>query len=212
MTLDALCAQAVTADKFEIIVVDDGATPPLAFRLRAYEDRLRLQSIRRERVGPSAARNAGARLAASPLLIFLDDDCAPSPYWLGAYLEAYSGTPESALAGPIVNALPNDISSEAYHLIFGYLYSRHVEGGATSAPFVISANFAVSQDLFHSVGGFDERFVLASEDRDVLRRVVAKRESRSSGSGCDLPPLPAVHSEKLRGSAVPVWTRGDDLT
>ena len=165
MTLEALCAQVVSDGEFEIIVVDDGASPPIAVRLQAYKGRLQLRSIRREHVGPSAARNAGARLAASALLIFLDDDCAPDPHWLEAYLKAHLDEPESALAGPILNALPDDISSEAYHLIFAYLYSRHIEQSATRAPFLISANCAVPKALFHLIGGFDERFLLASEDR-----------------------------------------------
>ncbi len=172
MTLDALCGQTVPATEFEVIVVDDGASPPLALRLQGYRDRLVLRSIRLERAGPSAARNAGARLASSPLLIFLDDDCVPVPGWLQAWRTAALDAPAAALAGPIVNGLPDNglpdnLSSEAYHLIFGYLYSRHIEsrGVATSAPFVISANFAVPAALFAGVGGFDERFRVAGEDR-----------------------------------------------
>ena len=165
LTLDALCAQEVAPSEFEVIVVDDGASPPISGRLQPYVDRLALRSIRLERLGPGAARNAGAKLADSRLLIFLDDDCVPDPHWLNAYLRAYAKATDAALAGPILNGLPNDISSEAYHLIFGYLYSRHVDGFATSAPFVISANFAVSAALFDSLGGFDERFRIAGEDR-----------------------------------------------
>ena len=167
LTMDALSSQTAPPSTFEVIVADDGANPPLASRLKPYSERLRLRSIRLEKVGPSAARNAAARLAAAPLLIFLDDDCVPAPDWLQAYLDAFAKAPDCALAGPITNGLPDDQYAEAYHLIFGYLYSRHVARSSqeSSAPFIISANFAVAADLFRSIGGFDETFRVAAEDR-----------------------------------------------
>jgi GT2 family glycosyltransferase len=167
LTLDALCGQSVSPAEFEVVVADDGAVPPLRARLAAYSERLALHSIRLDRAGPGAARNAAAKIAAGPLLVFLDDDCAPGPGWLKAYLDAFAEAPDCALAGPITNGLPEDGFAEAYHLIFGYLYSRHVarSDGTSSAPFMISANFAAPADLFRSVGGFDEGFRLAAEDR-----------------------------------------------
>jgi GT2 family glycosyltransferase len=167
LTLDALCRQTVPPSEFEVIVVDDGAVPPLAARLAPYAGRLSPGSIRLEHAGPAAARNAAAKIARSRLLIFLDDDCVPGPGWLKAYLTAFAEAPDCALAGPISNGLPEDNCAEAYHLIFGFLYSRHVaqSGNPSGAPFVISANFAVPADLFSSIGGFDETFRLAAEDR-----------------------------------------------
>jgi GT2 family glycosyltransferase len=167
LTLDALCRQSVPAAEFEVVVVDDGANPPLQQRLAPYSERLSLRSIRLERGGPGAARNAAAKVAAAPLLVLLDDDCVPVPGWLEAYLDAFAEAPDCALAGPIANGLPDDDFAEAYHLIFGYLYSRHVahSSGESSAPFVISANFAASADAFRSVGGFEESFQVAAEDR-----------------------------------------------
>ena len=168
-TLEALCNLDAPRGSFEVIVVDDGAVPPLQDRLRPYRERLVLRSLRLEGRGPGAARNAAAGMAFSQLLIFLDDDCVPVPHWLRAYLDAGAEFPDCALAGPILNALPGNLCSEAFHLIFGYLYSRHVagkpEGAGTHAPFIISANFAVPAELFRSRGGFDEQFRVAAEDR-----------------------------------------------
>ncbi|HEY3840383.1 MAG TPA: glycosyltransferase [Bryobacteraceae bacterium] len=167
LTLNALCRQTTSPSEFEVIVVDDGATPPVAGRLAPYTDRLTLRTIRLERVGPGAARNAAAKIADAGLLIFLDDDCVPGPGWLKAYLAAFDQASDCVLVGPIVNGLPGNEYAEAYHLIFGHLYSRHIarNGVASSAPFVISANFAAPSDQFRSIGGFDETFRLAAEDR-----------------------------------------------
>ena len=67
----------------------------------------------------------------------MDDDCAPDSGWLKVYLDAFAEAPDCALAGPIANGLPDDDYAEAYHLIFGYLFSRHVarSGGESAAPF-----------------------------------------------------------------------------
>ena len=40
----------------QVIVVDDGASPPIAPRLEPFESRLSLRSLRLERHGPAAAR------------------------------------------------------------------------------------------------------------------------------------------------------------
>jgi GT2 family glycosyltransferase len=178
-----------------VIVVDDGAAPPLASRLAPYSARLSLRTLRLDRQslarqGAAAARNAGAKLALAPLLVFLDDDCLPHPHWLAAYLAAHAAHPASALAGPILNALPNNLCSEAYHLIFGFLYARHIERGRTSAPFLISANFAVPAAAFLALAGFDERFTLAGEDR--MFSAAWRR------SGRPLRPVPNASVRHLR--------------
>ena len=197
MTLEALCRLEAAPDSFEVIVTDDGAIPPLDERLRPYRNRLPLRVLRLERMGPGAARNAAARVAASRLLIFLDDDCVPDPRWLKAYLQAHSEAADCALAGPILNGLPRDLYSEACHLIFGYLYSRHiVESGAhapaTRSPFVISANFGVSADLFRSVGEFDEEFQVAAEDR-----MFSEKWARSSHGFRAVPDAIVRHHRPL---------------
>src|SRR5437870_4585473 len=74
-------------DGFEVVVVDDAsseetwsATGRLVegspLRIRA----LRFDSNR----GPAVARNAAAVAARAPLIVFIDDDCLPTPGWLTA--------------------------------------------------------------------------------------------------------------------------------
>ncbi len=68
--LESVFAQ--TYRDFEVIVVDDGSTDDTRAAVAAFGDRLRL--LTQANWGPSAARNAGARIAQGRYLAFLDAD------------------------------------------------------------------------------------------------------------------------------------------
>jgi GT2 family glycosyltransferase len=81
--LDALEAQTLPAERFEIIVVDDTHS----------------------RSGPATARNKGWRRATSDLVAFTDDDTVPDPRWLERGIAAF--TPGiDAVCGRVVMPIP----------------------------------------------------------------------------------------------------------
>ena len=89
----------------EIVVSDDGSPEPEGAQVAAAVERLagtlsetpsagdppvRIRLVRQENAGPAAARNHGARATSAPLLVFLDDDCAPAPGFLAYHLAAHT--------------------------------------------------------------------------------------------------------------------------
>src|SRR5207249_3014715 len=68
--LEALCAQTLPGDAFEVIVCDDGSPEPVAPSVARFHDRLALTVVRKQQAGPAAARNEGARQASGRLLAF----------------------------------------------------------------------------------------------------------------------------------------------
>jgi GT2 family glycosyltransferase len=78
-TIDGLLAQ--THPAAEIIVVDDGSTDDTASVVKGFDAPVRYHRV--ERVGPSAARNAGVSLSRSPWIAFCDSD----DVWLPTKLE-----------------------------------------------------------------------------------------------------------------------------
>ncbi len=91
--LDALAAQTLGADRFEVVVVDDGSTDGTwdVLRHQVAVGGLRLRVLRLARSeGQGEARNAGVARTRTDILCFTDDDCVPDPGWL------------AALAGPLL--------------------------------------------------------------------------------------------------------------
>ncbi len=90
--LDALRAQDLPADRYEVIVVDpaaDGTQRVLEEIAAGWEAPPELRVVRGPlRDGPAAKRNLGASLARGRVLAFTDSDCLPEPCWLAQGLAA----------------------------------------------------------------------------------------------------------------------------
>jgi GT2 family glycosyltransferase len=155
--------QGVPADRYEILVTDDGSRQPARPALEAEFPGIRwVQGPRR---GPASNRNAGAAAAQGSLLIFLDDDCLPGEGWLSAYDTAFSEDPALEVAEGSTRPERERRSAAEYAPIV-------LQGGS-----YWSCNLAVRRELFARLGGFDERFRTAMEDNDFalrLRRLGAR--------------------------------------
>ena len=162
LLLDALRAQTLPPEQFEVVVVDDGsadATPAVLADAERAGD-LDLRVLRREPAGgPARARNLGWRAARAPLVAFTDDDCRPTPTWLEEYLRAAEAAPGVVLQGMV---LKDPEQLDALNP-FAHTYEVHGydQGFAT-------ANMLYPRDLLEQLGGFDESFLQAAgEDTDL---------------------------------------------
>lgn len=156
---------------WELIVVDDGSPTDLAGLLHGQFTALPLRWIRQKNAGPAAARNAGAKVANGRFLLFSDDDCIPHPYWLREVTEALVAYPTSLVGGQTLNALNENVYSEASQLLVNYLYDYFA---GKDGRFFTSNNFGMARQLFWQIGGFDESMPLAAgEDRDLCDRWLA---------------------------------------
>jgi GT2 family glycosyltransferase len=160
-------------DRFEVIVVDDGGTTPVDPVVDDVREHVAVSLLRQANAGPAAARNEGARRAAGDYLLFTDDDCEPDPGWLRALARRFDAEPDVMVGGRTVNALRENVYSEASHAILDLVY-RHYNRDPRHARFVASNNLAVPADGFHDVGGFDTSYPSAGgEDRELCRRWIA---------------------------------------
>ncbi|MBI4434583.1 glycosyltransferase [Candidatus Uhrbacteria bacterium] len=92
--LTALAGQ--TFSDIEVVVIDDGSTPPVELRVKSDEVRVRL--IRQEHAGAPAARNRGARETESELIMFCDADIELIPNALERMVRTLDAHPEASYA------------------------------------------------------------------------------------------------------------------
>lgn len=169
MALDALAAQTLGRDRFEVIVVDDGSGPETGelLRERAARGDLDLRVVRHDSPrGPGGARNGGWPLARAPVVAFIDDDCVADPGWLEAGLRACRAEPGALVQGR-VDPNPDEMD--------GYGPFSHTVGVYGQTPWFETCNIFYPRELIERLDGFDEVTFRGhgGEDTDLGWRAVA---------------------------------------
>ena len=172
------CLQGIAAleyprELFQVIVVNDGGTAISQELVHAHEKNFELAVVCQSNRGPSAARNNGVKHARLAWLVFLDDDCVPTPDWLTQYARAVQQFPNAVLGGETRNGLNENVFSEASQCLFAYLHAYYHQCSLKrrQLPYFTSNNLAISQSAYHAVNGFDETMRYA-EDRDFCARLL----------------------------------------
>jgi glycosyltransferase involved in cell wall biosynthesis len=162
--VDALAAQTLGRERFEVVIADDGSSDEAVRSLPRDLPWLRISS------GPPrnsyAARNRGAALSSAPVLAFSDADCRPEPNWLEAGLAALERA--DIVAGLVLFDVPRP------HRIWSLLdidtfldQERAVRNNAAA-----SANLFVRRSVFLELDGFDD-VVPNQGDHDFVGRAVS---------------------------------------
>jgi GT2 family glycosyltransferase len=157
--LTALDLQTVDPAAFEVIVVCNASLDQTADEVRHRDAAYSLRLLEITEAGASVARNAGARAARAPLLIFLDDDVAVAPEFVAAHLEAHdAAAPPRAVMGylPFAADPAGDRFRIALRSWWEAMFDRMREPGHRFAyTDLLSGNCSMPRELFERVGGFD---------------------------------------------------------
>ncbi|GID33074.1 glycosyltransferase [Paractinoplanes brasiliensis] len=177
--------QSLPADRFEVIVADDGSTDDTKAVVESFADRLQIKYFYQEDQGFRAgtARNAGARMAVAPVLVFLDTGEMAGPDFLKHHLAAYADGAHRAVIGygygyhyvqtqdtvreMLDKLAPEEIVAK-FHDDPAFSDVRHETWAKTDfvlagrpMPWLTywSLNCSVRRDDFWAVGGFDEELL-----------------------------------------------------
>ena len=167
--LRALEHQTIPQDQYEVIVIDDGSADRTAELAEAGGARV----LRVNHVGPAAARNAGAELARSDIIVFTDADCEPAPDFLERILDPFDAPVVSGARG-VYRTQQSSLVARFVQLEYEERYQRivRVEAEQGTVDALDTSYAAYRRDVFLEAGGFDARFLHAAvEDHELSFRL-----------------------------------------
>jgi len=155
---------------YEVIVVDNNSTDKTATIAKKYQT----VTIKNEkRMGPSFARNTGAKTAKGTMLVFLDADCIAPPNHLLYIYQWFNRNPNrSVVAGSyFYTDAPSFIKKMLKQGRFYLFYFRLIRL-LFGVQILLSGNFSSKKRTFISVGGFTTKFNDShhSEDTEFATR------------------------------------------
>jgi glycosyltransferase involved in cell wall biosynthesis len=166
--LNALLSQTAGRET-EILVVNDGSTDNTVDVVERYSN---VRLITQANAGPAAARNRGAAEARGEILLFTDDDCVPTPDWLGAMLEPFK---DQDVVGAKGTYRTRQRRIAARFVQIEYEDKYRLMAGLPDIDFIDTYSAAFLRDRFLEMSGYDTSFPVAcAEDIELSYRMSAR--------------------------------------
>jgi len=163
------------ADRYEVIVVENGSGDGSSDRLRAALPNVRL-IVSKRNLGFAGGCNLGAAKATGEYLAFLNNDARPDEKWIRAAIARFEEDPTvGAVASKVLDWEGANVDfidaaltwfGQGYKPLTAQPVPRNYEVPASVLFGTGSAMFVRASD-FSSLGGFDERFFMFFEDVDL---------------------------------------------
>ena len=101
--LDAVAAQTLTEEKYEVIVVDNNSIDDTKQAVQSYSAKIKnLKYILETKQGACHARNRGIQEAKGEYTAFMDDDCIPPDHWLKLAISIIKEDDPVVFGGPYI--------------------------------------------------------------------------------------------------------------
>ena len=162
LALDALLRQSLSAQYFEILVIDNASTDNTQHICYRYQTKLsNLRYIYEPVQGLSKARNTGLAQARCEFIAYLDDDAIPCENWLEFILKTFQTVkPTPVGVGGPIRPLWELERPEWMQAEMDFLFSILDDGDHPHwlkfPKFPFGANMSYRRDALRQIGGFDE--------------------------------------------------------
>ncbi len=211
--LGALAIQTLSAQAFEILVVDNASTDDTPAVARGeFAHLANLRYLYHAKPGANGARNFGWRQARTPLVAYLDDDALPWPQWVQHILEAFETVrPMPGAVGGIIEPIWEssrpawlDDGLLAFYTIWQLPGPPRWLGPESN---LYLANLAFARRALEQTGGFREGFgrvggnLISGEEMDLQNRM------RACGWGVYYQPDAAVYHHIQADRISRTWLR-----
>ena len=163
--LESICAQSLTSDSFEVLVVDNASTDNT--RLIIEDSRTRhpgIYYIHEEEPGLHNGRHRGAQQAKGEVLVFVDDDIIAAPRWLKAIHETFIDPAVALAGGKILPKWEGDVPRwlelftvrTEFGWTIGYLSLLDFGDMKKDIPagYIYGCNFSIRKSVLFECGGF----------------------------------------------------------
>jgi glycosyltransferase involved in cell wall biosynthesis len=120
---------------------------------------------------PATNRNIGARNATGDWFVFTDSDCIPDLEWIASLMKMASST-SPILGGAVRQPIDSTYWAICDHLLAFKPFAAELNFGKRLLKYAATLNFAVTKEVFHAAGGFDETYEEpAGEDMELGARL-----------------------------------------
>ncbi|AHM59402.1 family 2 glycosyl transferase [Flammeovirgaceae bacterium 311] len=183
----ALQAQSLTSELFELHLVDDGSTDDTGAIAAAFRDTARfkvhvhrLQQLVRGSSPKKAAITQVMEYTRGKLIAVTDGDCVPEPHWLSSLLALWQQQQPLFISGAVRYAGEQTLFGKLQVLDFVSLIGVGAAMLQAGRPGMCNAaNMAFSKEAFLAAGGYAGNEHVPSGDDEFLLQKLAKQAPES---------------------------------
>jgi glycosyltransferase involved in cell wall biosynthesis len=170
--LQALAAQTLPDDQFELIFVDNGSTDRSPSIAKSWPG---VRCLSEPIKDPYLARNRGIGEARGEIIVFTDADCIATPNWLEAYLRAFSNPAVDMVLGDI--KFPGSSGLLRYYEAY---FTTKMRLMTSTFPretcYGHAGNMALRASLFQELGVFPPMPIVG--DADIVQKYLQRFPTR----------------------------------